>query len=698
MGRVLKFFAYVFGAFVLLAIIAIVAFNLLFDANSYREQIAEAVEDATGRTFEIEGDLEVSFFPWLAIELGRTRLGNAEGFGPEPFAEFERARLSVEVMPLFLEGRVSIDTVELASLAISLAVNEQGVSNWDDLAEAGGEDIEPAEPGDAADPETGVTVSASPTLEIGGVDFNNASLVYRDATTDSEYRLSNFNVHTGPIASAAPIDIESNFSVAAEPAGITADTEIELTVSFDQDAGILTIRGFQIGTVANGVVDAPITLAVGAPAITVNMEDSVVDPGELAIEFMNVRLTADVDAFSYSGDPTPNAALAIDAFSPRTLAQQLGVDMPPTVDPNTFELLSLEADAAITDTQVRLDGLTLRFDDTTFTGGLIVPRDPSGRFELDLAGDRIDVTRYMAPSEDGAVAESAGDQVDVEIPVDMIRALNARGNLSLAEGRLGNLDFTGVELGINAADGKLRFHPITAEFFDGRYEGDTRIDASGDETIMAVDERIEGVSLGPLAKAMADRENITGEINGRFNLSGRGNFLSDIQRTLTGTMTFELSDGAFEGTDLWWELRRARALFRREEPPEPTLPARTRFSEVRATGNVINGVMKNEDFVALLPFIELKGRGAVNLVEASTEYYMDARVLDKPELADVATPEEIEDLTQVVIPLRIDGPLASPKVGVDFEKIIQDRVKQEVEEKIEDELKDALKGLFKKKD
>ena len=208
---------------------------------------------------------------------------------------------------------------------------------------------------------------------------------------------------------------------------------------------------------------------------------------------------------------------------------------------------------------------------------------------------------------------------------------------------------------------------------------------------------------------MADRENITGEINGRFQLSGRGDYLADIQRTLTGTMTFELSDGAFEGTDLWWELRRARAVFRGEQPPEPTLPARTRFSEVSATGNVVNGVMKNDDFVALLPFIELKGRGAVNLVEASTDYYLDARVLDKPELTDVATPEEIEDLTQVVIPLRIDGPLASPSVGVDFEKIIEDQVKQEVEEQIEEKLEevleeeldeeitDVLKGLFKKK-
>ncbi len=702
MGRVLKFLAYFLGALVVLTVIVIVAFTLLFDANAYRDEISAAVEEATGRTLDIEGDLEVSFFPWLAIEIGRTRLGNAEGFGPEPFAEFERARLSVEVMPLILERRISVGTVELSSLAISLAVNASGSSNWEDLGAAEGES------GEAADA-AAATESGPPDIEIGGVDFNNASLTYRDASTGDEYRLTNFNVHTGPVALGAPVDVESSFSVAAEPAGITADTEIAMRIAIDQDSGLISLTGFEVGTVANGVVEAPVTLAVDAPAITLNTADSIADLGELAIEVMNVRLTADVESFSYAGDPTPNAALAIEAFSPRSLAQQLGVEMPPTADPNTFERLSLEANAAITDTQLRLDGLTLRFDDTTFTGGLIVPRDPAGRFELDLAGDRIDVTRYMAPAEDGEVAESAGDEVDVEIPVELIRALNARGNLSLAEGRLGKLDFTNVELGINAADGKLRFHPITAEFFDGRYAGDTRIDASGDETVMAVDERIEGVSLAPLAKAMAERDNITGQINGSFKLTGRGNYLSEIQRTLSGTMNFELSDGAYEGTDLWWELRRARALFRQEQPPEPTLPARTRFTEVSATSNVVNGVMNNDDFVALLPFIELKGRGAVNLVEASADYYLDARVLDKPELADVATAEEIEDLTQVVIPLRIDGPLASPSVGVDFEKIIQDRVRQEVEEKIEekleetledelgDELKDALKGLFKKK-
>ena len=80
-----------------------------------------------------------------------------------------------------------------------------------------------------------------------------------------------------------------------------------------------------------------------------------------------------------------------------------------------------------------------------------------------------------------------------------------------------------------------------------------------------------------------------------------------------------------------------------------------------------------------------------NLVEASADYYLTARVLDKPELQDRATEQEIKDLTQIDIPLRITGPLADPVIGVDFEKIVRDKV----EEKVQEELQDALKKLFK---
>ena len=151
--------------------------------------------------------------------------------------------------------------------------------------------------------------------------------------------------------------------------------------------------------------------------------------------------------------------------------------------------------------------------------------------------------------------------------------------------------------------------------------------------VLTVDEKIQNLSLGALAEAMFDQKDITGRMNGSFRLEGRGSDMGEIQKTLAGNMSFVLSDGIWHGTDVWYQLRRARALFRKESPPEPVLPAQTRFSEVSATGVVSEGVMQNDDFRAELPFMQLTGRGSVDFPAAAVNYSLSGRVLERPELA-----------------------------------------------------------------
>jgi AsmA protein len=189
---------------------------------------------------------------------------------------------------------------------------------------------------------------------------------------------------------------------------------------------------------------------------------------------------------------------------------------------------------------------------------------------------------------------------------------------------------------------------------------------------------------------MFEQENITGSMNGNFKLTGRGNDLAEIQRSLAGSMSFELKDGAYEGMDVWYELRRARALLKKETPPEPVLPARTKFSSVTATGIVTDGIMRNDDFVADLPFMQLTGKGNVDIPQATVNYNLRARVYKKPEALEGATQEEIDELTKTVIPLKITGPLASPKVSPDLEELLRQRVEEEVEELLKDKLKDLF--------
>jgi AsmA protein len=209
---------------------------------------------------------------------------------------------------------------------------------------------------------------------------------------------------------------------------------------------------------------------------------------------------------------------------------------------------------------------------------------------------------------------------------------------------------------------------------------------------LSVNENIQGVSLGALARAMFDQENITGTINGSFRLGGSGADLAAIQQDLDGSIEMELLDGAWEGTDVWYELRRARASFRQETPPEPTLPARTAFSNVRATGPVTNGVFRNDDLVAELPFMRLTGKGQVDFAAGEVDYGLVARILEKPEFASALSPEELEDFTEAEIPLRIRGPLTDPSIAPDVEKMLTEEVKKKVEEELRERLLDKLLG------
>ena len=99
-----------------------------------------------------------------------------------------------------------------------------------------------------------------------------------------------------------------------------------------------------------------------------------------------------------------------------------------------------------------------------------------------------------------------------------------------------------------------------------------------------------------------------------------------------------------------------------------------------------NGVFRNDDLLAELPFMQLTGKGSVDLPRAEIDYGLKARVLEKPEFASGATEEELEEFTEAVIPLKITGSLAAPSIKPDVEGMLKQRAKQELEDRLFDSL------------
>ena len=169
MGRLIKILAWLFAGLIALFALSAVAILVFFEPNDFREDIATAVRDSTGRELIIDGDISLDLFPQIAIEVGSTRIGNAPGFGGEPMARFERARLRVQLMPLLLRREIVVGTAEIESLTLNLQVDVRGTGNWEDLATEGEQAGAEGEPQDSA------------PIDIAGLELNNATIRYRDA-------------------------------------------------------------------------------------------------------------------------------------------------------------------------------------------------------------------------------------------------------------------------------------------------------------------------------------------------------------------------------------------------------------------------------------------------------------------------------------------------------------------------------------
>jgi AsmA protein len=674
MSRPTKILAWLVAAVLAIFALGAIFLVLFFDPNDYRDDLAEAVKERTGRDLMIEGDVSLAFFPWLAIDIGNTTLGNAPGFGDTPFARFDRATLSIRLLPLLLRQDVAIGTADLESLELNLQVNSEGRSNWDDFL------------GDEDQADDEVDEGKGKAFEVSGVDVSNTTITFDDRHSGDTYVLSNMNMQLGRVSDdGKPVPANGAFHFDLQPNGISGDIELDSVLSFDLGEGLVTVDDLSIEGVIEGIATSPTRLQFETDGIEVQTENRVVTIQPLDLTLLGIDIHADVEPFSYEGSVEPSAAIQIDAFSPRSVMHLLEVEIPETADPVALSSVIVDAKAAVKSKVIELSNVTIKLDDTTFKGDLAVPRTASGGYRFNLSADRIDLDRYMAPA-DAAAAETAGESAPTEIPADLIRPLNARGDLRVATALLSGMQFENVVLGLNTANGRMRIHPITADLFGGSYNGDVRIDAAKATSVISVDEKVQAVNLADLAGAMFNKENITGSISGAFKLTGRGNDLAAIQRSLDGNMSFELSDGAYEGTDIWYEMRRARAMIKGGEAPEPELPARTQFSSVKATGVVTDGVMQNNDLIAELPFMRLSGRGSVDFAAATVDYDLTARVLERPESLQGVTAEELDDFTEAVIPLKITGPLASPSVKPNVERLLRDRVEDEIKDRLFDKL------------
>lgn len=690
--KLLKLIAWLLLILVGLVVASAAALLLFLHPNDYKDEIAALVKEKTGRALSIEGDIQVSVFPWLGITLGRMDLGNAEGFGPEPFARVGSAEVKVKLLPL-LRKQVEMDTIVLEGLTLNLAVNRTGRSNWQDLGRPSESKAESADHGAAAG---GVLAAFS----VAGLDVRDARIHWRDEQDGTDVTVTDLALRGSHFTPGRPFGLELQGNLASTTPPMNGPFSLSTQATLQPETQLYRLQDLVIDTNLKGP-DLPgrhLDLRLSGD-IRADMAKQQVDLGDLQGQLWGVPLSGSLQATKIVEAPQVAGQLEIQEFSPRDVIKRLEQPVPATADPTVLARASGHVSLRATPSAVDMNDIVMKLDDTSLTGTVHIdqPTHPKTRFDLNV--DAIDLDRYLPPpSESSGGAEKrappAPGAAAALIPVDVLRGLALQGDFRVAKMKVADLRLQDVVLHVDADDGLVQLHPLRALLYQGEYQGNVRIDARRGAPELSVDESLRNLQIGPLLSDMQGKDSWligSGGMTAKLRASGATD--RELRRTLSGNVAFAFHDGAVKGVNIADMLRRAKATLDGKTLPPSSAPEQTDFSELSGTLEFGGGEVRNNDLAMKSPLLRVGGQGQADLLRENVDYLLKATVVGT---LKGQGGKELDDLRGITVPVKVHGPLYQPKFSLDVEVLAAELAKTKVEQKAQ-KLEDKLKEKLEKK-
>ncbi len=683
MVKLIKILVWLLLVVVVLIGTAVVVAPLVLDPNDFKGDIITQVKERTGRDLKIDGDLKLSVFPWLGIEIGEVELGNAPGFGDQPFAAAKSAAVRVKLMPLF-DKELVVDTIGVDGLVLNLAKAKDGHTNWDDLVAA----EEPAAEKGAAEP--GTEGGGLARLAIGGVDIQDGRISWDDRQAGEKYEISGLLLKSGAIEPGHPVALETGLTLKQAKPQLTAKLRMTGTVVLDEEAGRLTVDDLQAEVDATGeAIPRGNLRAALATALGLALDGSSLTLDRLNLTSGNLQLTGNLKGSDLGGTPAFSGALKLAPFNLRGWLQSQGMTVPETADAGVLTRFGAETTLASRAGATELEKLKITLDDTQVTGGARLRGEAIG-FGLNV--DAIDLDRYLPPKreERAGAGTGAGSGGDEELlPVETLRGLNLNGSLTIGRLVVNQLKAEDVRIDVKAAGGQLHLDQRVNRFYEGSYQGSTDVDVRGATPLVRSESALANVQASPLLLDLTGKDRLSG--TGRFNakLNARGNSANSWKRTLAGNLDFRFENGAVKGINLAQTIRETKALFEGKPAPKSNEPVQTDFSELSGTGVITNGILTNRDLSAKSPYLRVNGAGTVNLVSEATDYDLRTVIVGT---AKGQGGKELADLEGVTIPVHVSGRYSDPKYSVNWAEVLTSSQKAKLQEKLQERLQDALGG------
>ncbi|HVO05205.1 MAG TPA: AsmA family protein, partial [Burkholderiaceae bacterium] len=226
------------GAVLLVLVVAAAALLATFDANRTKGLAIDWMKTERQRTLAIDGAVELSLFPRLAVKVSKLRL--SEHARADEFLAVDEAALAVELLPL-LRKQVVIDRVSARGVRAVYTRDAKGARNIDDLLGASPTAPAPAAPPAAADG------GASVRFDVSAVKLEDLRLRVRDAVAkvDGDIAVQSFSSGRLSDRAESPLSLRATVQL-RQPQALKLAFDGDTTVALDLERGAFALRAMKL--------------------------------------------------------------------------------------------------------------------------------------------------------------------------------------------------------------------------------------------------------------------------------------------------------------------------------------------------------------------------------------------------------------------------------------------------------------------
>lgn len=656
-----KLFKWLFRLIILLVVLVVAAIILLpifFDPNEHKARIQQLAADSVGREITLNGNIEWSVFPRLALELNDVQVANETGFKGDYLAQVKTLSAGLEWLPL-LKREIKVGEITLHQPEISLQVAESGKTNWQSIL-------------DKPTPEPGAESATDQYIEIKQVAIEAGQIDYVDASSGLALNLSEVNFSSDTIKANhdSNMSLDALIAMPANKLQGQLDADWEFQQKLPGTSPTLVFNELSFDGALNGVplqLDSPGTNQLDLATDQLNLELLSLSYGALTLEtpVMGQQLT---QRMVLSGE------LTINPFALDDLLESMGS----ALDNEAKNLMSGRMKWSYVDDRLELNGVEMKLDESTISGSVKLSSvsQMQGNFNLDI--NQMDLDQYLPQSHNQAVEpEQSSGELDLG---------RLSGQIHMGQLKAAGVHFSDISLQVKTAGENISIEPLQADFYQGLIKTELQLRPSQTQNKLTIKHQMQDFQAGGLLQDLMAADYITGLGQLDANLTINEPFSAAPFKSANGQLNYRLTDGDIIGIDIFNIIQQSLSFLNQQQAAETNAALKTEFGMMEVSAQVRQGILKTDVLKLSSPYFNLSGDVTIDLAEQTIKGTIRPMLTNIPE---GVLDERYQKLLGVRIPVSLKGQLLAPDIAIDIEKLILESQKAKIDEK-KDELKEDL--------